>query len=56
MMLYNKPPFYPNSRDGPGILGITNAVKTKMQIYDKNVNVSELGKDFMNMCLKKQIN
>lgn len=53
IMLYNKPPFYPNNIDGPGVIGITNAVSNRLQRYDPSVAVSDLCKKFIDLCLQK---
>ena len=55
-MLYNKPPYFPSKADGIGIAGITNAVTLRNHKFDDNVQVTEVGKKFINDCLKKKMN
>lgn len=55
MMLYNKPPYFPTKSDGVGIPGITNAVVKRTHKFDETVQVSEVGKKFINDCLKKNM-
>ena len=56
MMLYNRPPYFPSKADGIGIPGITNAVTLRNHKFDDNVQVSDVGKKFINDCLKKKMN
>ena len=53
MMLYNKPPYFPTKMEGMGIAGITNAVTLRTHKFEEHVQVSEVGKKFINDCLKK---
>jgi len=55
MMLYNRPPYFPTKADGYGIQGVTNAVTLRNHKFDDNVQVSEVGKKFINDCLKKNM-
>ena len=54
-LLYNKYPFFPTKSDGPGIEGITNCAIKKPLVFDKTVQISDLGKDFLTKCLQKSL-
>ena len=54
-LLYNKYPFFPTKSDGDGLLGITNCVLNKPLVFDKNVQVSDIGRDFILQCLQKTV-
>lgn len=54
-LLYNVYPFMPGKGDGSGLIGLANAVTNRAHKFDQSVQVSEAGKDFMNMCLRKSI-
>ena len=54
-LLYNVYPYLPGKGDGTGLIGLTNAVTNKIHKFDPSVQVSEAGKDFINLCLRKPI-
>ena len=55
-MLYNRPPYFPSKADGIGIQGITNAVTLRNHRFDESVQVTKMGKHFIDDCLKKNMN
>ena len=55
-LLYNVYPFLPKKGEIGGMPGLIDAITTKEHKFDPNVKVSETGKDFINLCLKKRIN
>ena len=54
-LIYDKYPFFPNKEDGPGLVGLTNAVTFRKLEFDAGVPVSTNGIDFMEKCLQKSI-
>lgn len=54
-LLYNKYPYFPTRSDGPGLEGITNCVLHKPLLFDRNVQVSDQGIDFISQCMQKTV-
>lgn len=54
-MIYHEYPYLPRKSDGAGLIGLTNAVSNRTHTFSENVQLSDIGKDFINQCLKKRI-
>lgn len=54
-LLYNKYPYFPSKSDGAGLDGITNCVLSKPLLFDRSVQVSDQGTDFIAKCMQKTL-